>query len=270
MDKFHDEITKHLRLDVATIRILIAAIERYVQILVPYSSQGNKQIQQEIKDMVHFKDYLLSEIEGANSEFDEANPGFLGKNWGKFYDILYKQWGAKNQLLQEKKRTILMPAALEGDEKELEEINDVLKSPVWEHFNRHKTLIDSFYPSELPKTSDPAMQQYINIQTNNGIIAGTNNGQITQNNNKELHDALKELAALIIKENPTDQITQESLENIRDIQTEVLQPYPNKTKLQKAVEGLQILTNLSQLVAFTIQVTPVLHTINQCVTPLLK
>jgi len=106
----------------------------------------------------------------------------------------------------------------------------------------------------------------ISIGTNNGQVVGTNNGAMTQNNNKELVDALQALAAILIKDNPTDQITSEALGNIRDIQTEVFKSEADKTKMQKAAEGLQALANLTQFTSFIIQVTPLLHTIKQCVT----
>ena len=266
MDSYHDEMTKHIQLRVFYARCFIAAMTRYIELLTPHKTTGTKKLNDELADMNMINDHFKEKVNEVDGEFDMVSIGLMGKNWGKLYDVLWKYHNYKKQLLDEKAKKLLIPAALEGDETELAEINEVLGLGVWEKFTRHKALIDSFYGTEPPpQTTDPVMQQYINIQNMNGIMAGVNNGNMVQNNNKELLDALKELAELLIKTNVTDQVTAEALQNIKDIQAEALNPYPNKTKIQKAVEGLQVLTNFTQLTAFIIQVTPLLHTVQQCV-----
>ncbi len=271
MEKWNDEHSKTLQFRLKSLRIFVKAFNRYIELAAPYATNDNVSLFQEYIEVQKFQKYINERIEGGGGDFDTTKIGFMGKNWGKIYDLIWKYSSWKKQLLDEKKLSTSIKAALEGEEKELEEIREVLSNPVWETFNRHRILIDSFYEARPPqRTNDPIVQQYFNVENLNGILTGTNTGTITQNNqNKEVLSALKELALILKEGHISDQYTAQALENIREFQGELLNPYPDKTKMQKAAEGLQFLANFSQLASFTISISPHIHTIQQYVTNLL-
>lgn len=272
MDKYHDELTKTLDWKVSTLKVFMRALGRYNDLLLPHASLSNKTISEEIRKMNHLRVYIRGIISKSFGDFDIVACAMMGKTYGKLYDVLWKYHSWKKQLLEEKERITSIPEALEGDKEELKQINQILINPAWEKFTRHKCLVPDFYSTVSqppPKTKDPVVQQYFNVETLNGILAGTNTGTIIQNNeNKEVLNALKELTAILKEGHISDQYTTQALENVKDFQVELLSPYRNKSKLQKAAEGLQALANFSQLASFTIAVTPHLHTISQFVANL--
>lgn len=269
MDHYDDEMTKHLQWRVSTLKLFKEAIERYIDLLQPYNTERNKQIKQELDHMAYLYNYTKEQIKKGDGDFDIVEYGALGKTYGRLYDILWKYYGWKKQLLEEKERVTQIPAVLQGERDELEEINTVLGFGAWQKFTRHKVLVPDFYGTVPQKTENPITQQYINVQTVNGILAGTNSGTIIQNNqDKEVLTALKELAVILKEGHISDQYTAQALGNIRDLQAEMLNPYPDKTKLQKLADGLQFLANFSQLASFTISIAPHLYTIRQWITNL--
>lgn len=264
MTKLHDELSKTLQWRVKSLKIFFKALSRYTDLVLPYATEENTALFREYADINSFMNYISEQISKGDGDFDIVNLTFMSKNWGKILDVVWKYNSWKKQLLDEKDRVTTIKAALEGDKRHLEEIAEILQNPCWELFNRNPILIDSFYSTMPPQTNDPVMQQVFNVETLNGILAGTNNGTITQNNeSKEVLKAIEALADILKEGKINDQNTAEAFANLQELQGELLKPFPDNSKIKKAGEGLQILANFTQIGSFAIAVAPHLHTIQQ-------
>jgi hypothetical protein len=271
MGSISDEQSKTLTWRVKSIKIFLKAFARYNELISPYATQENTALFQEFQEAQHFIDYLNEKISSIEEEdYKHADFTFSGKSWGKILDVLWKYYSWKKQLLAEKERKISIKAALEGDQRHLDEINEILKNDCWELFTRHAILVDSFYTSApTPETNDPILQQVFNVETLNGILAGTNSGTITQNNeSKQVLNAIDKLSEILKEEKISNQHTAEAFVNLQKLQGEMLKPFPDKNILKQASDGLQVLANFTQLGSFVISIAPHLHTIQQFVTNL--
>jgi hypothetical protein len=220
---------------ISTLKEFQKAIERYIELLTPHKSEHNKQINKEIIAMTFFLKRVIETIAKGDGDFDTQEFLMEGKTCGKLHDILWKYNGWKDQLFREKERVTTIPAALEGDKKELETIREILQIPIWQQVTRHKILVENFSSITPPKTENPVMQQVINVQTLNGILAGTNNGTITQNNeSKEVLKAIQDLAAILEERKINEQYTKEAFNHLQELQGELLKPYPDNSKLKQA------------------------------------
>lgn len=274
MTVIHDEQSKILQWRVKSLRIFFKALSRYAELALPYATEDNTELFQEYEEINAFLNYISEQILKGDGEFDFVKLTFLGKNWGKIFDVLCKYNSWKKQLLDEKDRVTTIKAALEGDKRHLEEVGEILKNPCWEQFNRHYLLIDSLYgTTPPPQTNDPVLQQVFNVETLNGILAGTNNGTIMQNNeSKEVLNSIQEIATLLKEGKISEKDTTEAFINLQILQGELLKPFPDNSKLEQAGKGLQALANFTQIGSFGISIAPHLHTIQQFIQnlPLLK
>lgn len=263
MEKHNDELSKTLNWRVETLNsIFIPAIDRYVEVLQLYTTEGNTELFREYEAMQRFRDYFQEQADNADGGFDMVEVILLGKNWGKMYDLLWKYNSWKKQLFNEKERVILIKAALEGDKKHLDMISGVLQYPCWDLFIRQPILVDSLYNSPSLKTKDPVIQQFFNVETLNGILTGTNNGVITQNiESKEVLNSIQEIAEILKKEPLEDKNKAEAFSNLQDLQGELLKPYPDSSKMKKAADGLQLIANISQIASFVMAIQPHLQRI---------
>ncbi|MFA6184745.1 MAG: hypothetical protein WC720_01200 [Candidatus Shapirobacteria bacterium] len=267
MTSNNDELSKTLRWRVKSLKIFVKAFKRYIEVASPFVTEDNTELNKEYKDIQRFLSYFEEQIENGDGDYDFVDLIFLGKSWGKIYDLMWKYNGWKKQLFDERERIIVIKAALEGDKKHLEEINEILNNDCWSLFNRCPILIDSFYNVIHPKTDDPIIQQVFNIETLNGVLAGTNNGIITQNNeSKKVLKAIQEITNILEKEYLENKNTPEILSNLQEIQGELLKPFPDNLKMKKAADGLQTVANITQIGSFAVAIAPHLQTIQQFIS----
>ncbi len=269
MKKYNDELTKNISWRVSTLKMFTRVLRRYIDLLLPHASLSNKTISEEIKKMTHLVVYIRGIMSRSFGDFDIVACAMLAKTYGKLYDALWKYYNWKKQLYEEKKRTISIESALEGDKAELDQINEILCLPEWEKFTRHKVLVGDFFGSEAPKSKDPVIQQQITISNLYGQFAGINNGQMIQNENKEVLEALTQLAKLVVENKIPDSVKSDALGDIQTIQSQVMKSNPDKTILKMAGESLGVLGNLTQIGSFVIAVQPYLNTIQNFISSLM-
>jgi hypothetical protein len=245
------------------------AIARYVELLTPYYSDENTAIKNEISSM---KSILVSVKEAISKGQDEQDFQELlldGRIYGRLHDIIWKYNSWKEQLYREKERTNNVPAAMEGDKKELEKIREILQAPIWGAVTRHKIFVDSFYTTSPTEPSDSMTQQYIHIENLNGQLAGVNKGTMIQKNEtKEVIEAIQKLAQIVKGTQINDLYKAQAYDNMRIIQNQAISTIPNKLEMEKAREGLKTLDKFAEIDTFGIEIAPHMHTISQFISNL--
>lgn len=244
---WHDEQNVPGDFEKQTLTVFKSAIIRYIQCLEPLKAEGNHTINKEIEDWNAILQRINQLIKGLTNDNEMDKLNLLGKNYGKLFDILWKHYNAKKQLLEEKKKLVLEEAAHEGATGELEEINRVLQFGFWNHVTRHKALVDSFYPKEEPKKDSPNVQMQITIGNLYGQFAAFNNGTMVQNNNTEAVTALREITDALIASKLPDQEKQEALLDVEAMQSQLKKEKPNKKMLEIGLSSLQVAANIAQI-----------------------
>lgn len=223
------------------------AIKKYLECLEPIKGDGNKTVEKEVQDWQAILQRIQEIEQPLQHPDEEGELILLGKNYGKLYDILWKDYSAKKQLLEERKKKILDEAAHEGAETEIEEMRQMLDNGTWQNFTRHKTLVESFYPKEEPKKESQNVQMQITIGNIYGQFAAINNGTMVQNNNSEAVQALREITDALIASKLADQEKQEALLDVETIQTQLKKGKPNKKVLEIGMASLQVAANSAQI-----------------------
>lgn len=266
---WHNEQTVPGEWEKKHLRIFFQAIARYIEVLIPYSGSGNMDIDKEIKYWKGINDRISDEITKLKSEDESGKLPMYGKDYGKLLDILWKQYSSKKQLLEEKKRTILVEAAHQGASEELNNIRLLLGIGFWSQINRQKALIGSFYPTETIQTKEENTALQITIQNLYGQFAAYNYGSMVQKNNLPTVIALKEIVDMLVKSTLPDDKKSDALADAEVIQTQIKKTTPNKSVLEICLQSLQTAANLAQIYS---TVEPHFHTIQHFIStlPLLR
>ena len=258
MNMYHDEQSVHGRWEKGTLTIFKFAIIKYIECLQPLNGEGNHIVNKEIEDWQEIQQTINREIKQLTDEREQGELPMYGKNYGKLLDILSKHYGAKKQLLEERKRIVLEEAAHQGATEELEKINIVLGLGFWEHINRKRCLVESFYPKEEPKKEQQSVAMQITIGNLYGQFAAFNNGAMVQNNNSEAVTALREITDALISSKLQDDEKQEALLDVEAMQSQLKKDKPNRRMLEIGLESLQVAANTAQIYQ---AIQPHFHTI---------
>lgn len=265
MDIYPDEFLVRGQWEKQTLKVFREAIKRYIEVLDPLRGEGNHDVEKETKDWFAILGKISEEIDKLTDDMEQGELPLLGKNYGKLNDILWKYHSAKKQLLEERKRKVLEEAAHQGATEELEKVNIVLGFGFWEHVNRKKCLVESFYPKEEPKNESQTVSMQITIGNVYGQFAALNNGTMIQNNNSEAVDALRKITDALVASSLPDKEKQEALLDIETVQTQLKKENPNRKMLELGLGALQVAANAAQIYQ---AVEPHFHTIQQFITHL--
>ena len=245
---YPNEMTINGKWEKSTLLIFKNSITRYLEVLKLLRADGNKDIEKDLVDWSAILQSINEEISKLDIDYESGDLPMYGKNYGKLFDILWKQCSYKKQLLDERKRKILAEAAHQGATEELEQIRSVLSLPFWEQVNRQNALVDSFYPSELenpPKEKNSGLQ--VTIGNLYGQFAAYNYGAMTQHNNSEVVNALKDVTDELVNSKIPDDKKQDALADIQVMQTQLQRSQPNRKILEICLQGLQVAANLAQI-----------------------
>lgn len=242
-----DEITINGEWRNQNLGIFKMAIIDYLRCLEELKGEGNKMISDEIGDWSIILQAIRSSIKTLNLDDEEGKLKMLGRNYGKLYDILSKYYSAKKQLLDEKKRKILDEAAHEGATNELERVRILLGENFWNHVNRKKTLVESFYPKQEQSKKQESIAMKITIGNLYGQFAALNNGSMIQNNYNEAIAALKQITEALINSKLPDNEKQDALLDIESMQSQLKKEKPNRKLLELGLIGLQAVANVAQI-----------------------
>jgi len=130
-------------------------------------------------------------------------------------------------------------------DKELEELyfrGDNLQTPN-SQASKAKRLLD--IRRARPVVPKDPVQQQITIGNLYGQFAAVNNGTMVQNNNQDVMEALNTLTKIIAESKIDEDKKQDALGDIQTIQAQATKKNPDRTILDAAFNGLQVVANVA-------------------------
>jgi len=253
----NDNTTLRANWEENTIALFINALRVYVKCLEPFYKKGNEKIEKEIKDMRKLINYLVQIKSDEKSNWGGfIEIYFMKSTYSRLTDILNKYNSILKQIYRQKKEKILVDGALEAEEKELENLKEVLNKDPFIYDVRIKTLVPDF-SSAFPETASvPTSQigQPINIEKFYGqAVFGNNYGQVIQNNNQEFIKELQDFSTKIMESNDvTPEVKKDAIIDIQMLVAQSNKSKPDISIMQKAVKSLSVLANITQVAGFVL------------------
>lgn len=264
-------VNSHWR--VSSIKVFIEAFQRYQHLLKPHNLKGNEEVIKEIDKAKRLIKYFRERIKGKN-DYQLAEVPCMGSTFGLIRDVLYKYWNFKKAELKKKKVKTFVKGALEGEEKEVEKIREILQVPFWQRVTRGKTLVPDF-TSQAPKKKErkkpmPHVKQNISIKYLHGqAVFGVNYGKLVQTRNKKLVKVLQSLLdEIVASEGASEEIKDSVIGDIRTIESQVIKPKPDKNILKKAWKSLDTAIKTAKIAELTQKAVPYIEKIKDWIEKL--
>lgn len=256
---------------VKTLKLFIKALQRYRELLQPHASQGNEKIRDEMTKINKLATHFREAINRGDGHWDLISLQLTGSTIGWLSDILHKYWRSKESLLQIQKQKTFVEGALEAEEKEVEELKEVLQNSLWERVDRIKVLVPDFVGQTANDSKDSERKSEIKQQITVGnlygqVVFGDNFGNLNQGNTGETIKLLQELFNKIVEEKELpNEIKSDAIGDIQTIQSQVLKSKPDKGIIQTAMTSLQVLANASQVAQFAMIAVPYIDKLKQLI-----
>jgi hypothetical protein len=247
-------------------KIMITALNRYIEILVA------KPLTPPIDDALKYSFELRSQLEKAMNRCTDKNitsEGWLSiKDYQFLSDLLHKYWGARRQEYKEKSNHVSVEGELYYEEKELEQIREILLAEVFmkieEKHERIRLLTNSLYiqPDVIKRKNHSSHSvTYINqtIENNYGQAIANNPGIVNQTNNPEITEKLKSLITKVLEADIASKDKAEYIADLEIMMAESRKEKPSRALFELKMPVMERLSQIAQIGSFVHQVWPSLE-----------
>lgn len=256
---------------VSTLKLFYDSLNKYRSKLAPHHKENNKTIKEEIDRI----DGMLSHISSLISKYDDDGDYYLTElhmrrmDYERLHDVFYKYYTGKKAKLRLQEATNNVKGALEAEEQEIKNIEEVLNGPFFQDLDRSSALVDDL--QDVDNQAVAKIEQQITIGNLYGqLVAGNNYGTMKQENNSELISLLQSLFdELVVLETISEQVKNNAIGDIQTMQAQAMKNTPDRTILERAREGLSVLADSLQVGQFAVVAAPYIQKIDELIKAVL-
>ena len=152
----------------SSLRIFIYALNSYLVKISPKQAVGNNRISDEVKFVKKMIQKFRGGMKNAEDDSDDVEVVMEVEGYKLLSDLIHKYWAYNNRRLKIDREKNTVEGALEGKEREVEGIRDLLQNEVFQKMERRKALVDNLFVEPITKDTDRS--ETINQQIESGAI----------------------------------------------------------------------------------------------------